>query len=92
MEDFSQFRENLLHIFFEVGGLLFHTTVTYDILRNLLSILSNVTFSLSDNFVCCSLRCIYLLEDRVKDRVRDGGVRERERSCVWLVQSLKWLQ
>lgn len=34
MEDFSQFRENLLHIFFEVGGLLFHTTVTYDILRN----------------------------------------------------------
>lgn len=60
MEDFSQFRENLLHIFFEVGGLLFHTTVTYDILRNLLSILSNVSFSLSENFVVLSDLFIYL--------------------------------
>lgn len=72
MEDFSQFRENLLHIFFEVGGLLFHTTVTYDILRNLLSILSNVSFSLSENFVVLSDLFIYLKTELKIEREMEG--------------------
>lgn len=73
MEDFSQFRENLLHIFFEVGGLLFHTTVTYDILRNFplfyQMLLSHCQITL---FVVLSDLFIYLKTELKIEREMEG--------------------